>query len=93
MVPIIIEQFEVTILGRISRRQSVDWTHLHEWRVERLGHEMKEFDLDTLIMVVCVELGMIHPEIGVVRLDDIILVTDTGHEILSKVEYDDKLLA
>jgi len=44
-------------------------------------------------MIVCVEPGIFHPEIGGVRLEDIVLVTDTGHEFLSKVEYDDKLLA
>jgi len=43
-------------------------------------------------MVVCVEPGIFHPEIGGIRLEDIILVTDTGHEFLSKVEYDNTLL-
>ncbi len=43
-------------------------------------------------MVVAIEPGIFKPGVGGVREEDVVLVTDVGHEILSKVAYEDKLL-
>ncbi len=43
-------------------------------------------------MVVAIEPGIFKPGVGGVREEDVVLVTDTGHEILSKVAYEEKLL-
>jgi Xaa-Pro aminopeptidase len=43
-------------------------------------------------MVVAIEPGVFKPGVGGVREEDIVLVTETGHEILSKVGYEEKLL-
>ena len=43
-------------------------------------------------MVVAIEPGVFKPGVGGVREEDVVLVTETGHEILSKVEYEDRLL-
>lgn len=43
-------------------------------------------------MVVAIEPGIFKPGVGGVREEDVVLVTETGHEILSRVEYEDKLL-
>lgn len=43
-------------------------------------------------MVVAIEPGIFLPGVGGVREEDVVLVTNTGHEILSKVAYEDKLL-
>jgi len=43
-------------------------------------------------MVVAIEPGIFKPGVGGVREEDVVLVTETGHEVLSKVGYEDKLL-
>jgi len=43
-------------------------------------------------MVIAIEPAVFKPGVGGVRIEDVILVTDTGHEVLSKVNYEDKLL-
>jgi len=43
-------------------------------------------------MVVAIEPGIFKPGVGGVREEDVVLVTETGHEILSKVGYEEKLL-
>jgi Xaa-Pro aminopeptidase len=43
-------------------------------------------------MVVAIEPGIFKPGVGGVRVEDVVLVTETGHEILSKVEEEHKLL-
>jgi Xaa-Pro aminopeptidase len=43
-------------------------------------------------MVIAIEPGIFKPGVGGVREEDVILVTENGHEILSKVGYEDKLL-
>jgi Xaa-Pro aminopeptidase len=34
--------------------------------------------------IVTIEPGLYHPELGGLRLEDDILITDTGHEVLTK---------
>jgi Xaa-Pro aminopeptidase len=43
-------------------------------------------------MVVAIEPGVFKPGVGGVREEDIVLITDTGHEVLSLVGYETKLL-
>jgi Xaa-Pro aminopeptidase len=43
-------------------------------------------------MVIALEPGIFKPGVGGVREEDVILVTETGHEVLTKVEYDNRLL-
>ena len=43
-------------------------------------------------MVVALEPGIFKPGVGGVREEDVVLVTETGQEILSLVEYENKLL-
>jgi Xaa-Pro aminopeptidase len=43
-------------------------------------------------MVVAIEPGIFKPGVGGVREEDVVLVTEASHEILSKVGYEDKLL-
>lgn len=43
-------------------------------------------------MVVAIEPGIFKPGVGGVRVEDVVLVTEAGHEILSKVEEEHKLL-
>jgi len=41
---------------------------------------------------VALEPGIFKPGVGGVREEDVVLVTETGQEILSLVEYENKLL-
>jgi len=43
-------------------------------------------------MVFCLEPGIFIPEVAGVKVEDMILVTDKGAEILTKIPYDEKLL-
>lgn len=43
-------------------------------------------------MVVAIEPGVFKPGVGGVREEDVVLVTETGHEVLSRVGYETKLL-
>lgn len=43
-------------------------------------------------MVIAIEPGIFKPGVGGVREEDVVLVTETGHEILSSVGYETKLL-
>jgi len=43
-------------------------------------------------MVVAIEPGIFKPGVGGVREEDVVLVTETSHEILTRVGYEDKLL-
>jgi Xaa-Pro aminopeptidase len=43
-------------------------------------------------MVVALEPGIFKPGVGGVREEDVVLITETGHEILSLVAYEEKLL-
>jgi len=43
-------------------------------------------------MVMGIEPGIFKPGVGGVREEDVVLVTETGHDVLSKVEYEDRLL-
>jgi Xaa-Pro aminopeptidase len=42
--------------------------------------------------VVAIEPGVFKPGVGGVREEDVVLVTETGHEVLSLVGYETKLL-
>ena len=42
-------------------------------------------------MVIAMEPGIFRPGVGPVRVEDDVLVTDTGTEMLTKMEYDEKL--
>jgi len=44
-------------------------------------------------MIVAIEPGIFKPGVGGVREEDILLVTETGHEVLTKMEYEEKLLS
>ncbi|MCC6312682.1 MAG: aminopeptidase P family protein [Thermomicrobiales bacterium] len=43
-------------------------------------------------MVLNVEPGVYHPEIGGLRAEDIVLVTDDGYELLTRLPYDERLI-
>jgi Xaa-Pro aminopeptidase len=53
--------------------------------------QTKEFIIEPN-MVIALEPGIFKPGVGGVREEDVILVTEDGHEVLSKVEYDQTLL-
>ena len=63
-------------------------------------HEFPNVDMgvDTIIkpgMVICIEPGILYfdePKVGSVVFEDIVLVNDNGHEILTNTEYCSKLL-
>lgn len=43
-------------------------------------------------MVLNIEPGVYHPEIGGLRSEDLVLVTDTGYELLTPYPYDERLI-
>ena len=53
--------------------------------------QTKEFLIEPN-MVIAIEPGIFKPGVGGVREEDVVLVTETGHEVISKVEYEDRLL-
>jgi Xaa-Pro aminopeptidase len=44
-------------------------------------------------MIVAVEPGVFKPGVGGVREEDVVLVTESGHEVLTRAEYENKLLS
>jgi len=44
-------------------------------------------------MIVAVEPGVFKPGVGGVREEDVVLVTESGHEVLTRAEYESKLLS
>ena len=54
--------------------------------------QVKEYILEPG-MIVAIEPGIFKPGVGGVREEDILLVTETGHEVLTKMEYEEKLLS
>jgi Xaa-Pro aminopeptidase len=53
--------------------------------------QVKEYILEPG-MIVALEPGIFKPGVGGVREEDILLITNTGHEVLTKAEYEEKLL-
>ena len=50
---------------------------------------MKELEAG---MVIAFEPGIFNPEVGPVRSEDVVAVTQTGCEVLTRMAYDDRLL-
>jgi len=44
-------------------------------------------------MIVAIEPGVFKPGVGGVREEDVVLVTESGHEVLTRAEYENKLLS
>ena len=44
-------------------------------------------------MIVAFEPGVFKPGVGGVREEDVVLVTESGHEVLARAEYENKLLS
>jgi len=44
-------------------------------------------------MIVAVEPGIFKPGVGGVREEDVVLVTESGHQVLTRAEYENKLLS
>lgn len=62
-------------------------TSVHEWP-RSIPREHSTLQPD---MVVLVEPGGYHPDVRGVRLQKMFLITETGHEVLSPFEIEDKM--
>lgn len=64
----------------------VDRERLRKARVERARSVLRDMELKSR-MIICLEPGVTEPEKPYIGVEDMILVTDTGFEILTKMEY------
>jgi Xaa-Pro aminopeptidase len=64
---------------------------LHDLPIVGDPGQKEEFFLETG-MVVALEPAVLKPGVGGVRVEDVVLVTETGCEVLTKVGYENRLL-